>query len=52
MKSEGRKATTGERKYLSARRKVKAIEGLLKLRSKKVSVNDAQIRAARKYGRP
>jgi DNA polymerase III sliding clamp (beta) subunit (PCNA family) len=34
------------------KRRVKAIDGLLKLRNKKVSFRDAQISAARKYGRP
>ena len=34
------------------KRRAKAIEGLLKLRSKKSGFSDAEIRAAREYGRP
>jgi len=34
------------------KRRVKAIEGLLKLRNKKSGFSDAEIRAAREYGRP
>ena len=34
------------------KRRAKAIEGLLKLRSKKAGFSDAEIRAAREYGRP
>ena len=34
------------------KRRAKAIEGLLKLRSKKSGFSDAAIRAAREYGRP
>ena len=34
------------------KRRTKAIEGLLKLRSKKSGFSDAEIRAAREYGRP
>ena len=34
------------------KRRMKAIEGLLKLRSKKSGFSDAEIHAAREYGRP
>jgi hypothetical protein len=34
------------------KRRAKAIEGLMKLRSKKSGFNDADIRAAREHGRP
>jgi len=34
------------------KRRMKAIDGLLKLRSKKSGFSDAAIRAAREYGRP
>ena len=34
------------------KRRVKAIDGLLKLRNKKPGFSDAEIRAAREYGRP
>ena len=34
------------------KRRAKAIEGLLKLRSKKSGFSDAAIRAAREHGRP
>ncbi len=34
------------------KRRVKAIEGLLKLRNKTFGFSDAEIRAAREYGRP
>ena len=34
------------------KRRVKAIEGLLKLRNKTSGFSDAEIRAAREYGRP
>lgn len=34
------------------KRRVKAIEGLLKLRIKKTGFSEADIRAAREYGRP
>ena len=34
------------------KRRAKAMEGLLKLRSKKSGFSDAEIRAAREYGRP
>jgi metal-responsive CopG/Arc/MetJ family transcriptional regulator len=36
----------------SQKRRVKAMEGLLKLRAKKPGYSDAAIRAAREYGRP
>ena len=34
------------------KRRAKAMEGLLKLRSKRSGFSDAEIRAAREYGRP
>ena len=34
------------------KRRVKAIEGLLKLRNNKSGFSDAEIRTAREYGRP